>query len=146
VYGIIWEPAIEFLLGGLSGENFKPSDLARSAISFLHCSVKNAFTGSPNVRAGAITPNKWDYWIVRALNFSVLDGNLATGWGLNVLIRHKAALVIEKMKREVFVIQEPRESKWKGVRSTRSTRSTRSSRRRFGELLELLGLLELLAL
>jgi hypothetical protein len=44
------------------------------------------------------------------------------------------------MKREVFVIQKPRESKWKGVRSTRS------SRRRFGELLELVGLLVLLAL
>jgi hypothetical protein len=47
------------------------------------------------------------------------------------------------MKREVFVIQNPRESKWKGVRSTRIARS---SRRRFGELLELLGLLVLLAL
>jgi hypothetical protein len=51
--------------------------------------------------------------------------------------------VVERMKREVFVIQKPRESKWKGVRSTRSTRS---SRRWFSELLGLLELLVLLEL
>src|SRR5258708_9703570 len=106
---------MESLLSGLAGENFEPDNLSSSSVGLLHGGIKNAFAGSPNVRAGSVTPNKWNYWVIRTLNFSVLDSNLADCRGLNVLIRHKAALVVERMNIEVFVIQKPRESKWKGV-------------------------------
>ncbi|MNJ44203.1 hypothetical protein D3C77_392450 [compost metagenome] len=72
---ISWQPLSVCIVGFLSGENFIPSDLLVTAISFLYGSIQNTLGSLPNITPRAIALNEWDDRIVRHLQLAVLNFN-----------------------------------------------------------------------
>src|SRR5262249_58566521 len=49
-YGVVWQPFIEFVFRGLTGEHLKPRDFLFSSVRFFNRSIEHADTCCPDIR------------------------------------------------------------------------------------------------
>jgi hypothetical protein len=89
--GVFGEPIVEAIFCGLSGEDLKPGDLARTLVRFVDSGVKYPFARSPNIRTCAIPTDERDYGIIGTLDDPVVSCDFVSNGRLNVLVCHSAA-------------------------------------------------------
>src|SRR5262249_6890636 len=63
-YCVVRQPFIEFVLGCLPRENFKPRDFSSSAVCLLDCRIEHAHTRCPDIRPCPVNTNERNNWSI----------------------------------------------------------------------------------
>src|SRR5688572_29419401 len=85
---VVWQPVVEFVLGGFAREHFEPGDLAFAAVGLFHRCVENALARRPDIRSGAVTADERNDRVFWNVKFSVLNRDFPACWRSHIFISH----------------------------------------------------------